>query len=336
MSFKDEIGDVEADALEEVSRLRTINTRLGRKLRATKLKNKDLIDAVYQATYDAAETAASRPKIIPPKFENQSKGGKETALVHVTDWQYGKKTNTYNAKVCEKRIQTMVAKVCQLTDIQRNDHPVDDLHLLLGGDMVEGVTIFPGQAWELDITLFDQFQGVAKLIEEMVEAFLSHFKHVHVWEEAGNHGRIGLPGTTAAGDNIDRMAYFAALSRIRSDHLTWHPISTEWHQIVTIGNYRAMLAHGDEVRSFGGITKKALEWTSGVVEPFKDIYLGHFHTPTTITMPNAGRIFVTGTTESDSDYAKKVVAATNVPSQRLHFIDPRKGRVTSEHTLWLD
>ena len=50
MSFKDEISDVEADALEEVSRLRTINTRLGRKLRATKLKNKDLIDAVYQAT----------------------------------------------------------------------------------------------------------------------------------------------------------------------------------------------------------------------------------------------------------------------------------------------
>ncbi len=56
----------------------------------------------------------------------------------------------------------------------------------------------------------------------------------------------------------------------------------------------------------------------------------------TLTMANSNRVFVTGTTESDSEYAAKNLAATNTPTQRLHFIDPRKGRVTSEHTLWLD
>jgi len=336
MSLSDDLWDIEEESLEEIARLRTINLKLGRKLKASRLKNSDVMEAVYRAVYESSEKIWKQGTIIPPTFTNQSKGGKEVALVHVTDWQYGKKTNTYNPKVCEKRIKTLVQKVCQLTDIQRGDHPVDELHVMLGGDMVEGVTVFPGQPFEIDITLFDQFQGVAKLISEMITAFLGHFTSVHVWEEAGNHGRIGLPGSTPAEDNIDRMAYYAALGTIAAPHLHWHPISKDWHQIVTIGNYRAMLAHGDEVRSFGGITKKALEWTSGVIEPFKDIYMGHFHTPTTITMPNAGRIFVTGSTESDSDYAKRVVAATNVPSQRLHFIDPRKGRVTSEHTLWLD
>ena len=49
-----------------------------------------------------------------------------------------------------------------------------------------------------------------------------------------------------------------------------------------------------------------------------------------------GRIWVTGSPESDNQYAKSFIAAVGKPSQRLMFVDPNKGRVTSEYVCWLD
>jgi hypothetical protein len=49
-----------------------------------------------------------------------------------------------------------------------------------------------------------------------------------------------------------------------------------------------------------------------------------------------GTIYWTGSTESDNRYARDSLAASGVPSQRLHFIDPEKGRVTAIYQVWLD
>ncbi len=119
-------------------------------------------------------------------------------------------------------------------------------------------------------------------------------------------------------------------------------MSPDWYQIFKIGNYNGLLVHGDEIKSFGGntpafgILRKVSAWSSGVIEPFHDCYMGHWHTPMSLTMSNGGRIFVTGSPESHNEYAREFVAAVGRPSQRLHFIDPEKARVTSEHVLWLD
>jgi hypothetical protein len=47
-------------------------------------------------------------------------------------------------------------------------------------------------------------------------------------------------------------------------------------------------------------------------------------------------VFVTPSLVSDSSFAKEWMAATSVPSQRLHFIDGPGGRVSAEYLLWLD
>jgi hypothetical protein len=56
----------------------------------------------------------------------------------------------------------------------------------------------------------------------------------------------------------------------------------------------------------------------------------------TLTMANSGRIFVTGSPESHNEYARAFIAAIGQPSQRLHFVDPVKGRVAAEYVVWLD
>jgi len=304
----------------------------------------ELREAVYQAAKQAHLAHGPAPILKPPP--SPKRGGKEEmALIHLTDWQLGKKSKTFDVATCHKRIGQAMQTAVQLTDIQRAHHPVRECHIMLGGDMIEGLTVFPGQAYEVEAHLFEQQVSAAALIETSVQYALANFQTVHVWEEIGNHGRIGRKGELPHGDNHDRMAYHLARARLvdvyPEKRLVWHPWAGGLGTPVDVGNYKALLMHGDEIKSFGGnvpaygILKKITAFASGVLDPFQDAYMGHFHTPMMLTMPNANRIWVTGSPESDNEFAKEFMAAVGRPSQRLNFVEPDKGRVTSEHVLWL-
>jgi hypothetical protein len=118
-------------------------------------------------------------------------------------------------------------------------------------------------------------------------------------------------------------------------------MSEEFFQHFTIGKYRALLVHGDEIRSFGGtpifaIIKKFTGWAAGITPEWDEAFMGHYHTPLSLTIPNGARVFVTGSPESGNVYAAEQLAAQGRPSQRLHFVDPEAGITTAEFVLWLD
>jgi hypothetical protein len=338
MSLEDEIK-----LEEEIADLRrALKTAQASEYKA-KRKNEELVEAVYKAAYDAG-IAAGRgiPDKQKPPAKDPRKGKGEVAVVHATDWQLGKKTVSYGMTTCAARMDQMIVKVNELSTIQQSHHPVRELCLLFGGDMVEGITIFPGQAWEVEAHLFEQLFEAARIMEKMVRSFSSTFEKVSIVCEFGNHGRLGRKGELPSGDNIDAMAYRICQDRTKDlKNVTWQ-MSGDWYQIVTIGNYKALLVHGDEIKSFGGntpafgILRKPNAWATGVVEDFQDVYMGHWHTPMALTMANGGRVFVTGSPESGNEYAREFVAAIGRPSQRIHFVDPDKGRVTAEYVIWLD
>ena len=334
--------DSEFSAEEEVAELRRALANAQRAEARAKKKTADLVEAVYMAAKDAA-LAQPRPSVViparAPKKNKESKKA-EVALLHLTDWQAGKVSVSYNIDVLRARMAQMMDKVTHLTNIQRAHHPVDDCVLVLGGDMVEGLGIFPGQQYEIGAHVYEQLFAVSNLIEAVVVRLASEFNRVHVVCEYGNHGRIGRKGDMPAGDNVDRMAYRIAQDRLTMlSNVTWQH-SDDWHQLVQIGEYRLLVIHGDEIPSFGGqtpaysILRKINAWATFL--DFQDAILGHFHTPMNLTMANGGRIWVTGSPESDNQYAKTFVAAVGKPSQRLHFVDPIKGRVTAEYVCFLD
>lgn len=330
---------LDSEDVEKVE-LRASNRALQRQLAAAKTKSEALVAAIESAARQAAVTVG-RPTIPTPKPDKRNAQA-EVALVHATDWQGGKRTESFNLDVLAERIRRLAGKVSRLTEMQRADHPVRECVLMLGGDMVEGLSIFPGQAFEVDASLFDQLFTVARITEQLVVDMLAEFDQVRVVCEWGNHGRIGRRGDLPGSDNVDRMMYRIVSERFADEpRVSWQQ-SAHWCQHVTIGNYRAMLAHGDEIKSFGGntpafgILRKSNAWASGVVESFNDVYLGHFHTPMTLTMANGGNVYVTGSPESDNQYAAEFVAARGRPSQRLHFVDPEAGHVTGSYLAWLD
>jgi hypothetical protein len=331
----------EADVEKELGELRAALGRAQRTISRLKSKEADLVEAVYTAAKDAALVVGTPKPVARPGRDRRR--SPEVALLHLTDWQKGKRTESYDTDVCDVRVREAVSKTIKLAEIQRADHPVRECVVMLGGDLVENVGIFPGQPYEVDSTAFEQVFGAAALVEESLLALLGAFESVTVYEVAGNHGRIGRKGDSPRGDNLDRIVGKIARDRLSAQgRLTWAE-NDRWYDVVTIGEYRALLVHGDQVKSFGGnvpaygILRKANAWASGAIpEPFHDVYLGHMHQPMTLQLANGGLVYTTPSTESGSAYAREFMAAHGRPGQRLHFVDPRRGRVTASYLIEFD
>lgn len=332
--------------------LRQANSRLA--------KAKVTSEAVAEAALLGAKSAVlaqEPPKVEPYRLPASRKGTAkaEVALAHLTDWQGSKRTTSYNSEVMRERVHRFLANSMKLVEIQRADHPVNDIVVMLGGDMIEGLFNFPTQPYEIDATLFDQFVTVATLLNEVARYYASRFHTVRFIAEWGNHGRIGSKrAAVPKADNADRMTYVLAESMTKDlQNVSWD-ITWEDIQRVEIGNYRALLIHGDEVGRNGyaspaTIVKHVTAWKSGSYRlpgkpgvlgekwPFRDAYMGHYHTHAQWPLADGeGNLFQTGSIESDNRYAMENLAATATPSQRLHFIDPRKGRVTAQYQVWVD
>jgi hypothetical protein len=335
----------EFSALTENDELRGQISDLQARLRRAQTKTEDLVDAVRQGSKDAAIVLGNPPP-VPKAPSDRRKKHAETALLHLSDWQVGKVTESFNSEVAGRRVDVLAEKVVRLTEIERADHPVPECHVMWGGDMAEGVTVFPGQAFEVDGSLFAQMFSCIGAGERLLRQLLASFDRVVCWQEPGNHGRIGRKGDVPKADNADLLIYDRIRDRLSSleaeGRLVWNP-PQGWHSIVEIGNYRALLVHGDEVKSFGGqtpafgITKKVNAWATGVVAPFDDCYMGHWHQPLVLPIAHGkGRTFVNPSLESDNVYAQEFVGANGSPGQRLNFIDPETGRVSTERIIWLD
>jgi len=332
------------DAEQRVSELEEAARRLQRQLAQSKAKTAELVEAVYQAAHDAALVAGKPAPVAKPKADRR-KGG-EVALLHITDTHVGAVTPTYNTKVAGERIAATVGKTVDLTNINRADHPVDECVVMLGGDLIEQTAQFPNQAWAVDASTFDQMFTAARYISDALLTLLANFQRVMVYSVPGNHGRVGKGKGRQSVEYESATNWDSITCRIvreqmeNQDRLSWSA-GEGWYKVVEIGEYRALLHHGDTIRGFGGnipaygILRKHLSWSAGVMPDFTDAYLGHFHTPMSLPLANGrGRVFVTPSLVSDSAYAKEWVAATSVPAQRLHFVHPRRG-VTGEFLLWV-
>lgn len=328
---------------EEVKHWRKANERLQYQLLQAKERTERLIQVTQDAAFDAMLMSGPlKPTAAPAKDGRKSKG--EVALWHLTDWQGAKRTTTYNSNVMRERVMRFANKAIKITDIQRADHPVKTCVIAFGGDMVEGLFNFPTQPFEVDSTIFEQYVNVSRLLVDVVQFALANFDEVQVVAEWGNHGRIGSKrDAVPRSDNFDRMCYELARQLLgKEPRLVWEDCPDDVQQI-EIGNYRALLIHGDEVgrngfASPGTIVQHMNRWRSGAYPwEFRDVYVGHYHTHAEWAMANGlGSVYQTGSTESDNRYARDNLAASATPSQRLHFIDPDKGRVTATYKVWLD
>lgn len=322
--------------------MRTAMRQMAQQLAKAKDKKATLAEAAYEGALAATAALGPPAKILRPKRSTR-RGKPEVALWHLTDWQGSKLTTTYSSEVMTARVKLFLKKVQHITAIQRADHAVDSVTIALGGDMIEGLFNFPTQPYEIDATLFEQYVYVARLIEFVVRTAAADHRTVNVIGEWGNHGRLGSKrDAVPKADNADRMTYQLAAALCKDvAHVTWSDTSEDIQRI-EIGNYRALLIHGDEIGRGGfaspmTIVNHCNRWRSGAYNwDFRDVYVGHYHNHAEWAMANGvGAVYQTGSTESDNRYARDGMAAAALPSQRLHFIEPVKGQVASQYKIFL-
>jgi hypothetical protein len=339
----------EFEALTEADELRKVVSDLQARLRKSKAKVEDLVSATVEGSRAAMVALGPVPAVAAPAKDTRRRKP-EVALWHLTDWQGSKVTTTYNSDVMRERVLRYCDKAERLTLIQRADHPVRDCVIMFGGDLGEGLFNLPTQPFEIDASIFEQYARVARLCVDVVRRALALYDTVKVIGEWGNHGRVGAKrAAVPRSDNFDRMIYELARG-ILSDpetgqlhpRLVWADCPEDI-QHVEIGNYRALLIHGDEVGRNGyaspmTIVNHVAKWQSGSHPwQFRDCYLGHYHNHAEWPLPNGlGSVYQTGSPESDNRYAGVGMAASSTPSQRLHFVDADAGRVSAAYKVWLD
>lgn len=332
-------------SLTEAEELRKVVTDLEGRLRRSKAKTEDLVNATMAGARAAMLTLGPVPAVPVPKRDRRAKAP-EVALWHLTDWQGSKVTPTYNTDVMKDRIARYCDTAEDLTTIQRAHHPVRDAVVMFGGDLIEGLFQFPQQPFEIDQTIFAQWATASRLVADVIRRALAFYENVTVIGEWGNHGRIGnRRSVVPRADNFDRMIYEHARALVADElgkRLTWQDCP-DGVQHVEIGGYRALLIHGDEFGRNGHVSRQTMvtkinQWKAGAWDwPFRDAYVGHYHVHgEEVLADGIGAVYWTGSSEGDSGYAKENIAAGSRPTQRLHFVEPKRGHVTAQYKVWLD
>jgi len=324
--------------------LRSENRRLARLADKYKNVKDEAVVAIYEAAYDAF-TTFNIPPIKKPVIRS-APGVPETAVAVFADWQLGKVTPDYNSSVTAERIELYTEKLLEITEIQRKHHPVNDLHVWMLGDIVEGEEIFPGQAHLIDSGLYRQV-GVngPEILTKFLRTALENFEHVHVTGVIGNHGAVGGRGRKQHDPetNMDRLLYqILRLIFVNEPRITFNipdgKGERHWYAVDTIGSYSSLLIHGDQLPSpnaFHGYYKKIMGWKDGAIpEHFDDVFMGHYHQSFKMTIGSV-TLRISGSPESYNTYAQEFFSSMSRPSQQLMYVHPENG-LTCEYSIWLD
>lgn len=314
------------------------------------------VEALIRAA--VAEHYTKPPELIMPPdpvscvtIENEIQ---QIPIAHISDTQLGKVTMTYDAAEGAKRLHLYVQKVVEIIEIKRSGSQIDELHLYLGGDIVEGeYGNYPSQPYDTESSVIRQAMKEAPdIFEALIYYLLKHVKTIHVYCVPGNHGRgASFKQTRHTETNWDRVFYWLLRDRLLgSDEkpdkemrkripVFFVPEGDQFWAIDRVWNWGNLLVHGDQIRGwagipFYGVQKKSHGWADAMPKDWDHLLFGHFHTYASGTI-NFRRWFCNGTTESSNTYALEALAAAGEPSQRLLFMTANKG-VISDHQIFLE
>jgi hypothetical protein len=296
------------------------------------------------------EDALKHFKWSPPKMPRKDKSRKkeETCVVHLSDTQIGKLTTSYDSNIASKRIKKFGDTITKLVNNRRTGAKVENVVLMIGGDIVEGETIFSTQSWVVDSDLWDQAVKTApKILSDLIIHLASLFRNVHVTSVPGNHGRPAPKNSSASPrTNFDMIA--TEITRLmvsntcKDDRITWDVDHDNFYSVTDVLGHKLLLIHGDQISGGGGLggypltglARKIAGWTGSIPEDWEYIFLGHFHRPMSGVIQDK-MFFANGTTESDNDFALEVIGESGRPCQRVIFINKEHGLV-SDCLAWLD
>lgn len=234
---------------------------------------------------------------------------KQHIVLLLSDLHCGKKTKRYNSKVFNRSVERVTQSTIDSYNSIIEAFDVEELTVVLNGDIIDGETIYTGQAFGLEFDIDQQRNVAGKAFGQMLDRLSDYFSKVNVRCVYGNHGIANYRGSNVA--NWDISFYRELQARYANDPVVNVRYTRNYYDIVRIEGHPILVTHGDAIKPSGdtpftAITKRVTKWAiGGIPQRFEMVLLGHLHNPYHIY---AGDIPIlgNGTFISDDEYASKL------------------------------
>jgi len=330
--------------LKEKEKIRKYRDSTALRLGVTREARLGLLEEYIE---QAAQKLSRRRIIVAPPRKKAPPTHEQEAMVLISDVQIGQWVDEeavgglarYDMAIFEERAQILKQKVERIIRLHQTTHPINRLHVLLNGDMVEGHKIFKGQAAELDATVVDQTIRGADVFHRLIAYWSGLVDEVVVTGVYGNHGKVSYEA--AIKDNWDYVMYRFIEQLGMTDGLenVRYDFPRTWWRVVNSMGRGFLMVHGDDVRGSSGIPFYGAERAEGrlrgmIPEEFDYLLLGHHHR-TCIFETNRGEVIFNGNWVGGSTYSLKQHMSTSKPSQLMWGVSEKTG-VTWRYKLLLE
>jgi len=210
----------------------------------------------------------------------------------------------YDLEIAEERLNSILNQFIKAPEIE--SYIVDELVLVLGGDIIDGELVYPTQSTRTVGDAYTQVQaavimiwnGIVKLVDS------GRFPVINIYCVPGNHGRTSKIHSDMS--NWDNVLYFAlalmALNHGLGVELNVFTPHQMWMDF-KIRTWRAHVRHiGVTQVSTASPGRKVLNWMDGHQADL--LMFGHYHNPEMFSLGDR-RVFKNGSLSPMNEYAEK-------------------------------
>ena len=305
-SIKQEIGEISLTKREAQNSFRELN----------KLK-REMSDGVifYEEISRSLEGVQIDKEFF--RLEKKPKGTNE-ALVNMTDWHVGLKTDFYSYEKAKSMVLEYAREVihyCSMFDIST-------VHVAGIGDLVNGSYLRPTQVAENEFTYSEQVVKATELIFSFLTSLSMELNVVYVGSVLGNHSRMYDKGKVLDGDSAENIVDYtvkAFVNLVDSPRITVDDCKVDNSSLnVEINGVKLKLVHGDLLSK--NAKEKVQKFISSDEVFYDAVVYGHFH-HVSINEENHGRMAIgAGSLQGTTDYSKNLGYVTK-PSQTMIVLE---------------
>jgi len=246
------------------------------------------------------------------EYSNTAGRGGKTMIIHETDPHFSAHVKNRSGEVVydAETAATSTQEAFTWYTNQADQH-VDEIVVLLGGDLVEGEDIYEGQPHKITDTLEGQIKKARRVYFEQFKRLRQDFGDVSIKIVcvSGNHGDLGKTGRSNADDIIysmlEDMVDLSDLENIkfvksdRSDYTTFKYRG---------GKHKGYLTHGENRSNHIGTSSPQSDWLAIKDDiGFDAAWRGHYHTQK-IEDVNGAPVCMTNSRKPGDDYTDKIAA----------------------------
>lgn len=318
-------GDYEARSLKKESQenKKKIDYMINQNLELKKILEHQLVLKKYLQTYE-----------IKPY---QSSGTNEaTAVVLLSDWHIDEKVeasavnflNKFDYAMAEHRATETFQIITRMLSIFQKDIPIKDLVLALLGDFISG-SINDDLKENNTMLTMEAVWKVQNLLLSGIKFLLKNTDvNLIIPCSPGNHSRITEKQrvSTEHGNSLETLVYKNLALYFENEKRVKFVITDSYHTYIDIYSYKLRFHHGHAIQYGGGIGglfipafKAISQWNKGMAA-YLDCF-GHFH-----QKKDGGNFICNGSLIGFNQYAIKIKADFDKPSQTFFLIDKKRGK----------